>query len=68
MLRPMTDPTRAADVVQLQVDGAQVELADEGITLLEALRDRLGVRSPRMVARPRGSPSAAPSWSMARRG
>ncbi|MGI8937716.1 MAG: 2Fe-2S iron-sulfur cluster-binding protein [Iamia sp.] len=59
----MTDPTRPADpgaaegavpTVQLQVDGRQVELVDEGITLLEALRDRLGIHSPKDGCAPQG--------------
>lgn len=40
--------------VQLEVDGRQVELADEAVTLLEALRDRLGVRSPKDGCSPQG--------------
>lgn len=40
--------------MQLEVDGRQVELADEPITLLEALRDRLGVRSPKDGCSPQG--------------
>ena len=46
------DPRRGR--VQLEVDGRQVELADEGISLLEALRDRLGVRSPKDGCAPQG--------------
>jgi aerobic-type carbon monoxide dehydrogenase small subunit (CoxS/CutS family) len=45
---------REAVTVQLQVDGAQVELDDDGITLLEALRDRLGIRSPKDGCSPQG--------------
>ena len=40
--------------VQLQVDGTQVELDDDGITLLEALRDRLGIHSPKDGCSPQG--------------
>lgn len=40
--------------MQLQIDGTQVELEDDGITLLEALRDRLGVRSPKDGCSPQG--------------
>ncbi len=64
MLPPVTEPTRSArlpatrgpsaDPLQLEVDGRQVELADEGISLLEALRDRLGVRSPKDGCSPQG--------------
>ena len=45
---------REAVAVQLQVDGVQVELDDDGITLLEALRDRLGIRSPKDGCSPQG--------------
>ncbi len=56
MLPPVPTSTRPADapLVQLEVDGEQVEVADEGITLLEALRDRLGVRSPKDGCSPQG--------------
>lgn len=64
MLPPVTEPTRTdggpdargpeEGRVQLEVDGRQVELADEGISLLEALRDRLGVRSPKDGCAPQG--------------
>ncbi len=64
MLPRVTDPTRrdgapsvrgpSPERIQLDVDGRQVELADEGITLLEALRDRLGVRSPKDGCSPQG--------------
>jgi aerobic-type carbon monoxide dehydrogenase small subunit (CoxS/CutS family) len=45
---------REVVTVQLQVDGAQVELVDDGVTLLEALRDRLGIRSPKDGCSPQG--------------
>jgi aerobic-type carbon monoxide dehydrogenase small subunit (CoxS/CutS family) len=45
---------REAVTVQLQVDGSQVEVLDDGLTLLEALRDRLGIRSPKDGCSPQG--------------
>src|SRR5438128_5572743 len=40
--------------LQLRVDGRQVEVADDGGSLLEVLRDRLGVRSPKDGCAPQG--------------
>lgn len=51
---PSPEPAPPAGVVQLEVDGRQVEVADEGMTLLEALRDRLGLRSPKDGCAPQG--------------
>src|SRR4051812_44431681 len=45
---------REAVPVQLQVDGVQVEFADDGISLLEALRDRLGNRTAKDGCSPQG--------------
>lgn len=50
----MPDREASSPVLQLDVDGRQVELVDEGISLLEALRDRLGVRSPKDGCAPQG--------------
>jgi aerobic-type carbon monoxide dehydrogenase small subunit (CoxS/CutS family) len=50
----MRSTYREPVTVQLQVDGVQVELDDDGITLLEALRDRLGIRSPKDGCSPQG--------------
>src|ERR1700738_2235748 len=36
------------------VDGRAVEVADDGASLLEVLRDRLGVRSPKDGCSPQG--------------
>lgn len=44
----------ATRTVQLVVDGRQVELVDDGITLLDALRDRLGVRAAKDGCAPQG--------------
>lgn len=64
MLLRVPEPTRtgvagvtggaAAPTIQVSLDGHQVELADEGLTLLDALRDRLGVRSPKDGCSPQG--------------
>lgn len=64
MLPRVPEPTRAgvagvtggpaAPTIQISVDGHQVELADEGLTLLDALRDRLGVRSAKDGCSPQG--------------
>lgn len=40
--------------IQLEVDGRQVEVPDAGETLLEVLRDRLGVRSVKDGCSPQG--------------
>ncbi|HVF75304.1 MAG TPA: 2Fe-2S iron-sulfur cluster-binding protein [Acidimicrobiales bacterium] len=39
---------------QFQLDGQQVEVDDDGSSLLEVLRDRLGVRSPKDGCSPQG--------------
>lgn len=41
-------------MIQLHVDGRQVEVPDDGASLLEVLRDRLGVRSPKDGCSPQG--------------
>ncbi len=43
-----------ARTVALEVDGRPVEVADDGITLLDALRDHLGVRSAKDGCSPQG--------------
>ena len=40
--------------LQLEVDGRQVEVADEGASLLEVLRSALGIRSPKDGCSPQG--------------
>jgi xanthine dehydrogenase small subunit len=40
--------------LQFEVDGAQVEVADDGASLLEVLRDRLGLRSAKDGCSPQG--------------
>ena len=41
-------------MIQLDVDGRQVEVPDDGASLLEVLRDRLGIRSPKDGCSPQG--------------
>jgi len=41
-------------LLQFEVDGAQVEVADDGASLLEVLRDRLGLRSAKDGCSPQG--------------
>ncbi|MBW3548122.1 MAG: molybdopterin-dependent oxidoreductase [Actinobacteria bacterium] len=43
-----------AGSITLEVDGCAVEVADNGASLLEVLRDRLGVRSPKDGCSPQG--------------
>jgi aerobic-type carbon monoxide dehydrogenase small subunit (CoxS/CutS family) len=40
--------------LRLTVDGAAVEVADDGATLLDVLRDKLGLRSPKDGCSPQG--------------
>lgn len=48
----MIEPPRP--LLQFEVDGAQVEVADDGASLLEVLRDRLGLRSAKDGCSPQG--------------
>lgn len=48
----MTD--LSVPMLQLTVDGVQVEVADDGASLLEVLRDRLGTHSPKDGCSPQG--------------
>src|SRR5437868_9625358 len=43
-----------AGVIELEVDGRQVQVADDGASLLEVLRDHLGARSPKDGCSPQG--------------
>jgi aerobic-type carbon monoxide dehydrogenase small subunit (CoxS/CutS family) len=43
-----------AGVIELEVDGRQVQVPDDGASLLEVLRDRLGERSPKDGCSPQG--------------
>ncbi|MEZ5242119.1 MAG: hypothetical protein R2696_10320 [Microthrixaceae bacterium] len=58
-------PTRT---VGLTVDGRDVEVVDDGISLLDALRGRSASTRSRTAAPPRASADAAPCWSTAPRG
>ncbi|QXC60080.1 2Fe-2S iron-sulfur cluster binding domain-containing protein [Aquihabitans sp. G128] len=49
----MPDPTASATIA-FTVDGSQVEVPDDGASLLEALRDRLGRRGPKDGCSPQG--------------
>ncbi|HEY7947317.1 MAG TPA: 2Fe-2S iron-sulfur cluster-binding protein [Acidimicrobiales bacterium] len=48
--------------VQFQLDGEQVSVPDDGITLLEALRDRLQKRSPKDGCSPQGQCGCCTVW------
>ena len=50
------------DAFEFVVDGAPVLVDDERLTLLEVLRDRLGVRSVKDGCSPRASAVAARCW------
>jgi aerobic-type carbon monoxide dehydrogenase small subunit (CoxS/CutS family) len=49
-------------VVQFVVDGVDVEVVDDGINLLEALRDRLGRRSAKDGCSPQGQCGCCTVW------
>jgi aerobic-type carbon monoxide dehydrogenase small subunit (CoxS/CutS family) len=49
-------------LVHFIVDGHEVEVADDGITLLEALRDRLGKRTPKDGCSPQGQCGCCTVW------
>jgi xanthine dehydrogenase small subunit len=49
-------------LVRFTVDGDAVEVADDGITLLEALRDRLGKRSAKDGCSPQGQCGCCTVW------
>ncbi len=48
----MSEPPRP--LLQFEVDGAQVEVPDDGASLLEVLRDRLGLRTAKDGCSPQG--------------
>ena len=48
--------------LQFTVDGQQVSVPDDGASLLEALRDRLGVRSPKDGCSPQGQCGCCTVW------
>jgi xanthine dehydrogenase small subunit len=48
------DSPPVTDRIAFTVDGVDVDVADDGATLLEALRDRLGHRSPKDGCSPQG--------------
>ena len=53
ILRPMTASSQPPGL-SLVVDGQRVEVADDGSSLLDVLRDRLGNRSPKDGCSPQG--------------
>ena len=48
--------------MQFNVNGQQVSVPDDGASLLEALRDRLGVRSPKDGCSPQGQCGCCTVW------
>jgi xanthine dehydrogenase small subunit len=48
--------------VRFRVDGRDVEVPDDGASLLEALRDRLGIRSPKDGCSPQGQCGCCTVW------
>src|SRR5438445_11580998 len=55
--------SRSAELtLAFTLDGRAVEVADDGATLLEALRDRLGVRSPKDGCAPQGQCGCCTVW------
>ncbi|MHB8593424.1 MAG: (2Fe-2S)-binding protein, partial [Acidimicrobiales bacterium] len=52
----------AAGPIQFVVDGEQVEVPDDGSSLLEVLRDRLGLRSPKDGCSPQGQCGCCTVW------
>jgi aerobic-type carbon monoxide dehydrogenase small subunit (CoxS/CutS family) len=60
LLLQLTPPAPAE--VQFQLDGEQVSVSDDGINLLEALRDRLGKRSAKDGCSPQGQCGCCTVW------
>ncbi len=52
----------AAPPIEFELNGRPVEVADDGCSLLEALRDRLGVRSPKDGCSPQGQCGCCTVW------
>lgn len=48
--------------ISFRLDGREVEVPDDGVTLLEALRDRLGVRSVKDGCAPQGQCGCCTVW------
>ena len=70
LLLQLTHPgaPASAPTLSLRVDGVDVEVPDDGASLLEVLRERLGRRRPRTAAAPRASAGAARCGSTGRPG
>jgi xanthine dehydrogenase small subunit len=55
-------PLSAEPLLQLRVDGADVEVVDEAATLLDVLRDQVGVRSVKDGCSPQGQCGCCTVW------
>ena len=58
--RRSADP--AEPLIQLRVDGADVEVADEGASLLDVLREQVGIRSVKDGCSPQGQCGCCTVW------
>jgi xanthine dehydrogenase small subunit len=59
---PAAGSVPATAVVEFSVDGERVAVEDEGISLLEALRERLGRKSPKDGCSPQGQCGCCTVW------
>ena len=55
-------PPSADPLIRFRVDGADVEIPDDGATLLEVLRDRLGLHSMKDGCSPQGQCGCCTVW------
>ena len=67
LLVQLTSPSPASETptapsVTFTLDGETVEVADDGISLLEALRDRLGKKTPKDGCSPQGQCGCCTVW------
>ena len=60
-LTPPAAPT-AAPTISLRVDGTDVEVPDDGASLLEVLREHLGCRAPKDGCSPQGQCGCCTVW------
>lgn len=58
----MNSAGRAADEIAFRLNGARVVVPADGASLLETLRDRLGVRSPKDGCSPQGQCGCCTVW------
>ncbi len=61
-LRVLFQLTSAVTTVTFTVDGREVTVEDDGATLLEVLRDRLGLRTPKDGCSPQGQCGCCTIW------